>query len=154
PATVRIPTIDSLACEPQAPHSVRARGELHAPWRHLEDVRAAGCVEDVRPLKEARERLAILAVAEDAESGGGRNSARDAAHVAAPAAKREVQGQRCHVNAGETSTPARRPRRPRGCAPTPRAPPIGGRILAARPSPSSPSISSTTCTITTCDAKA
>jgi hypothetical protein len=39
-----------------------------------------------------RERLAVLAVADEAEAGGRRDAARDAAHAAAPAPKREVQG--------------------------------------------------------------
>ncbi len=58
--------------------------------RHLENVRAAGGVEHVRPLEEARERLTVLAVADEPEAGGRRNLARHAAHVTAPAAKREV----------------------------------------------------------------
>ena len=58
-------------------HGVRARGELHAPGRHLEDVRSAGRVEHVRPLKETRERLAVLAVADEAEAAGRGNVACD-----------------------------------------------------------------------------
>jgi len=97
----QVPAVDSPVAEAQASHGVHAGGEVHAPWRHLEDVRAAGCVEHVRPLEEARECLAILAVAEDSAAGGRRNRARDAAHVAAPAPKREVQRQACHVNASD-----------------------------------------------------
>jgi hypothetical protein len=91
PATIGVPAQD-LVGEAQTPHGVRARGELHAPGRHLEDVRSAGRVEHVRPLKKTRERLAVLAVADEAEAGGWRNVARDAARAAAPAPKREVQG--------------------------------------------------------------
>jgi hypothetical protein len=52
----------TFAGETQAPHGLRACRELHAPGRHLEDVRSAGGVEHVRPLKETRKRLAVLAV--------------------------------------------------------------------------------------------
>jgi hypothetical protein len=62
------------------------------PQRHLEDVGSAGRVEHVRPLEETRERLAILAVADEAEAGGRRDVACDAAHAAAPAPKRERNG--------------------------------------------------------------
>jgi hypothetical protein len=55
PATIGVPAVDSPVAEAQASHGVHAGGEVHAPWRHLEDVRAAGCVEHVRPLEEARE---------------------------------------------------------------------------------------------------
>jgi len=83
-ATIGVPAVDSPVAQAQASHGVRARGELHVRWRHLEDVRATGCVEHVRPLEEARERLAILAVAEDsAAAPGRRNPTRDATHVAA-----------------------------------------------------------------------
>src|SRR5262245_14674369 len=67
-----------------------ARGELHAPGRHLEDVRPPGRVEHVRPLEETCERLAVLAVADEAEAGERGDVARDAAHTAALTAKREV----------------------------------------------------------------
>src|SRR5215813_9929089 len=99
PATIGVPAVDSPVAEAQASHGVHARGELHAPRRHLEDVRAAGGVEHVRPLEEARERLAILAVAEDAVAGGRRNLACDAAHVPALAPKREVRWQARHFDA-------------------------------------------------------
>jgi hypothetical protein len=69
---------------------VRARGELHAPGRHLKDVRPAGRVEHVWTLKETRERLAVITVADEAEAGGRWDVARDAAHAAAPAPKREI----------------------------------------------------------------
>jgi len=89
PATIGVPAED-LAGEAQAAHSVPARGKLHAASWHLENVCSARCVEHVRPLEEARERLTVLAVADEAEAGGRRDLARDAAHVAAPAPKREV----------------------------------------------------------------
>jgi len=40
--------------------------------------------------EKARERLAVLAVADEAKAGGWRDLARDAAHMAAPAAQGEV----------------------------------------------------------------
>jgi hypothetical protein len=65
--------------------------ELQARRRHLEDVGSAGRVEHVRTLEETREHLAVLAVADKAEPGRRGNVARDTAHAAAPASKREVQ---------------------------------------------------------------
>jgi hypothetical protein len=89
PATIGVPA-QNFVGEAQAPHGVRARDERHAPGRHLEDVRSAGRIEHVRPLEETRERLAVLAVADEAEAGGWGDVACDAAHAAAPAPKREV----------------------------------------------------------------
>jgi hypothetical protein len=100
PTTIGVPAED-LAGETQASHRVRASGKLHATRWHLENVRSACCVEHVRPLQEARERLAILAIANEAEASGRRNPARDAVHVAAPAPKREVEGHTCLVIACE-----------------------------------------------------
>jgi hypothetical protein len=88
--TIGVPAEDSGVAQPQAPYGIRARGERHAPRRHLEDVGAAGGVKHVRPLEKACERLAVLAVADEAKTGGRRNLARHSAHVAAPAPKREV----------------------------------------------------------------
>jgi hypothetical protein len=96
PATIGVPAED-LAGEAQAAHGVGARGKLHAARRHLEDVCPARCIEHVRPLEKARERLAILAVADKSEAGGRCNLACDAAHVAAPAPKRQVLGHACPV---------------------------------------------------------
>src|SRR5215471_7631930 len=86
PATISVPAKD-LVGEAQAAHRVHARGKLHATRRHLEDLGSACCVEHVRPLEEARERLAVP---DEAEAGVRRNFARDAAHAPALAAKREV----------------------------------------------------------------
>ena len=57
----------------------------------MEDVRSARGVEHVRPIEKTRERLAILAVANEAEAAGWGDVACDAAHAAAPAPKRKVQ---------------------------------------------------------------
>src|SRR5262245_55293724 len=89
PTTIGAPAED-LAGETQATHCVHSGGKLHATRWHLENVCSACSVEHVRPLQEARERLAILAIANEAEASGRRNHARDAVHVAAPAPKREV----------------------------------------------------------------
>ena len=94
PATIGVPA-QHLVGEAQAPHGVRARGELHAPGRHLEDVRSAGRVEHVRPLEETRERLAVLAVADEAEAGGGRDIVRDAAHWPHRHRSGRSKGMRC-----------------------------------------------------------
>src|SRR5262245_64652484 len=93
PATFGGPA-QNLVGEAQAAKGVRARYELHAPGRHLEAVRTTGRVEHVRPLEEARERLAVLAVADEAEAGGRGDITCYAAHAAAPAAKREVMTSR------------------------------------------------------------
>src|SRR5262245_7615684 len=66
---------------------------------------SAGGVEHVRPLQETRERLAVVTVADEAEAAGRRDIARNAAHAAAPAPKREVQRQTCHVNASDHGSP-------------------------------------------------
>jgi len=89
PATVGIPAED-LAGEVQAAHRVRARGKLHTARWHMEDVRSARRIEHVWPFEEARKRLAISAVADKAEAGIRCNIVCDAAHVATPAAKREI----------------------------------------------------------------
>jgi hypothetical protein len=91
PATFGVPAQDPVG-EAQTPHGVRARGELHARRGHLEDVRSAGRVDHVRPLKVTRERLAVLAVAGETEAGGRGDIARDAAHKATLTPKREVYG--------------------------------------------------------------
>ena len=57
----------------------------------------AGGVEHVRPIEEARERLAVLAVADQPQSGGRRNLARYAAHMAASATKRKVDRRAYHA---------------------------------------------------------
>src|SRR5262249_44084474 len=100
PATIGVPAEDALVGEAQAPNGVRTHGEFHAPGRHLEDVCSAGEVEHVRPLQETRERLAVVTVADEAEA-----AARNAAHAAAPAPKREVQRQTCRVNASDHGSP-------------------------------------------------
>jgi hypothetical protein len=95
PAAIGVPAQD-LVGEAQAPHGLRACGELHASGRHLEDVRSASRVEHVRSLEETREHLAVPAIANEAEAAGRGDVARDAAHAAAPATKREVQGHALH----------------------------------------------------------
>ena len=84
-ATIGVPTED-LAGEMQAAHRVRAHCKLHAARRHMEDICSA--FEHVRSFKEARKRLAVLAVADETKAGVRRDLVCDAAHVAAPAAKR------------------------------------------------------------------
>src|SRR5262249_54776912 len=89
PATIRVPA-ENLAGEVQAAHGIGARGKLHAARWHMEDICSTRCIEHVPPIEEARKRLAILAVAHETEAGLRRNFVRDAAHVSAPAAKREL----------------------------------------------------------------
>jgi hypothetical protein len=106
PATLGVPA-QQLAGEAQASERVRSRGELHARGGHVEDVGPAGAVEHISPTEETRERLAIPAVADEAEARGWRDVAGDAAHSAAPASKRKIQG-----HASLTSRTAVEPIRP------------------------------------------
>ena len=55
----------------------------------MEDICSAGGIEHVRPFQETRKGLAVLAVAGETEAGIWPNVVCDAAHVTAPAAKRE-----------------------------------------------------------------
>ena len=87
-ATISVPTED-FAREMQAAYRVRARCKLHAARWHVENICSACCIEHVRSLEEARKRLAVLAVADETGAGVRRNFVCDAAHMAAPAAKRE-----------------------------------------------------------------
>ena len=85
--TIGVPAQD-LVGEAQAPQRVRARGELHAPGRHLKNIRSTCRVEHVLAFEEMRERLAVVAVAYEAEAGGRRDIGRDAADATALASKR------------------------------------------------------------------
>ena len=78
--TISVPAQD-FAGKAQAAQLLEAGGERHLTRRHLENVRAASCVENVRSFKEARKRLAVLAVADEPEAGGRRNRAGDAART-------------------------------------------------------------------------
>ena len=95
PATLRVPAEDP-AGKLQAADGVRARGKPHAPRRHMEDIRSTARIEHVRPSEETRERLAVVAVADEAEACVRRDVVRGAAHMAAPAAKRESPGRSSH----------------------------------------------------------
>jgi hypothetical protein len=56
----------------------------------------AGSSTSARP-KEARERLAVVTVADETEAAGRGDIARNSTHVAALAPKRQVQRQPCHL---------------------------------------------------------
>jgi hypothetical protein len=88
-ATVSEPAQD-FAGKAHAMQSIQASGERHLTRRQLENVRAAASVENVRSLKKTRKRLAILAVADEAEAGGRGNRASDAAHMTTTASHRDV----------------------------------------------------------------
>lgn len=60
----------------------------------MNNVGAAGGIEDVRSLEDMRERPAILAVAHEAQACGWRHGAGNAAQAAATATKRNVQEHR------------------------------------------------------------
>src|SRR5262245_30324779 len=88
-ATISVPAQD-FAGKAHATQSLEARGERHLTGRHLENVRATGSVENVRSFEEARKRLAVLAVADEAKAGGRRNRAGDAAHTTATASQQDI----------------------------------------------------------------
>jgi len=88
-ATISVPAQD-FAGKAHATQSLESSGERHLNRRHLENVRATGSVENVRSFEEARKCLAVLAVADEAETAGRRNFARNAVHMVAPASKREI----------------------------------------------------------------
>src|SRR5262245_26729863 len=93
-ATIGVPTED-LAGETRATHRVCASSKLHATRWHLENVCSVCCIEHFRPVEKARERLVILAIANQAEAIERRYLPRNAVHVAAPAPKREVYRHTC-----------------------------------------------------------
>src|SRR5215475_9986033 len=71
PATIGVPA-ENLAGKLHATYCVRASGELHATRWHLENVCSSCRVEHIRQFEEARERLTILAIANDAKASGRR----------------------------------------------------------------------------------
>jgi hypothetical protein len=107
-ATISVPAQD-FAGEPQAARGVGTYREGHPTRRQLENVRAAGSVENVRPFEETRKRLAVLAVADEAEAGGRRDRAGEAAHTTTTASQRDIDhlafsiGSRQNIGTNETS---------------------------------------------------
>ena len=101
-ATVGVPA-EHLVGKTDAAQGVHAHSQRHAARRHLKDVRAARCIEYVLPFEDSCERLAVRAVANETEARRRRNLARDAAHMAALAAEKEVYGHACHVSPVELS---------------------------------------------------
>src|SRR6516165_2641191 len=89
-ATMSVPAQD-FAGEPQAAQGVGTCRERHPTRRQLENVRATGSVENVRLFEETRKRLAVLAVADEAEAGGRRNRAGEAAHTTTTASQRDTR---------------------------------------------------------------
>ncbi|MFZ0308535.1 MAG: hypothetical protein WAL89_10195, partial [Candidatus Sulfotelmatobacter sp.] len=80
-----------LCGQTHAAQRVPAGSQRHAACRQLENIGAAGVVEDVWPTEKARERLTIGAVADKAEARRRNNFARDASHLAASAAEYELK---------------------------------------------------------------
>src|SRR5215470_19080720 len=105
-ATVSEPAQDFVG---KAQQSIQASDERHLTRRQLKNVRAAARVENVRSLKKTRKRLAVLAVADEAEAGGRRNRAGDAAHMTTTASHRHIDhftfsiGCRLDIGTNETS---------------------------------------------------
>src|SRR5215472_16548635 len=87
-ATISVPAQD-FAGEPQAAQGLGTCREGHPTRRQLENVRAAGSVENVRPFEEMRKRLAVLAVADETEAGGTRKRV-EAAHTTTTASQRDI----------------------------------------------------------------
>src|SRR5262249_40347038 len=112
-ATVSEPAQDFVG-KAHATQSIQASDERHLTRRQLENVRAAARVENVRSLKKTRKRLAVLAVADEAEAGGRRNRAGDAAHMTTTASHRDIDhlafsiGCRLDIGTNETSRSCRR----------------------------------------------
>jgi len=88
-ATISVPAQD-FAGEPQAAQGLGTCRQRHPTRRQLENVRAAGSVENVRPFEETRKRLAVLAVADETEAGGWRNRVGEAAHTTTTASQRDI----------------------------------------------------------------
>ncbi len=88
-ATISVPAQDFTG-KAQAAQHLEGGGERHPSRRHMENVSAAGKVENVRSFKEACKRLAVLAVADETEAGRGRNRTGDAARTTATASQRDV----------------------------------------------------------------
>ena len=88
-ATISVPA-QNFAGEPQAAQGVGTCRERHPTRRQLENVRATGSVENIRLFEETRKRLAVLAVADEAEAGGRRNRAGEAAHTTTTASQRDI----------------------------------------------------------------
>src|SRR6516164_2947855 len=82
-----------LAGKAHATQLIETTGERHLTRRHLENVCATGSVENVRSFEEARKRLAVLAVADEAKAGGWRNRAGDAAYTTTMASQQDA----CHL---------------------------------------------------------
>jgi hypothetical protein len=55
----------------------------------MEDIGAARLIEHVRPMEKARERLAVLAIADETKAAIRSNFVRNPAQAAAPAGKRD-----------------------------------------------------------------
>src|SRR5262249_56215466 len=106
-ATISGPAQD-LAGKAQAGQGVGTCRERHPTRRQLEYVGAAGSVENVRPFEETRKRLAVLAVADEAEAGGRRNRAGEAAHTTTTASQRDIDhlafSIRCRQDIGTNET--------------------------------------------------
>jgi hypothetical protein len=67
-ATIGVPAQDT-AGKARAAQRLKARGKRHMSRRHLENVRAAGSVQNIRSIEETRERLAVLAIADEPDAG-------------------------------------------------------------------------------------
>jgi len=85
-----VPAKDPAMAQADASQRVCSCGQPDAPGRHLEDVRSAGRVEDIVPFEEPRERLAVLAIADQAQPRGRPDFTGDAAQAATAAPKRQV----------------------------------------------------------------
>ena len=93
-ATIGIPAKDAVGREAHATHCVSTGSELYAANWHLEDVCSARFVEHVRSFQKTRERLAILAVADQAQACGWPRYASDSAHVTTSTAQRNLRGHK------------------------------------------------------------
>jgi hypothetical protein len=116
PATIGVPA-ENFIRKVKASYSIDTGGQLHAAGRHLHNVRAAGRVEHIRAVEEAREGLTVLAVTDEAKGARGYKFVHNAAHMAASALKGKVEwhghwSDYCDAERLEHSELSRKHRRP------------------------------------------
>jgi hypothetical protein len=89
-ATIGVPAHD-LVGESKTPQGIHTGDEPHPCRRQLEDVGPTGRVKHILSLKEMRERLAVLAIANEAKACRRGHVTRDAAQASAATSKGNIQ---------------------------------------------------------------
>jgi len=88
PAAACIPSVEASRCEPQPDNALRALNKRYGGWRELNNVGATLTIEKVRTLNLMEERLAVVAIADDAVHGIGSHVADQSADLSATARQR------------------------------------------------------------------